>query len=94
MAHEHQTELQELSTTHSGTSCRETLANAVTHRDHARLEVVRKMYDMRFGEPVPQRRSVDRLRGIEGARVKRLYPDEAQPIAIPEVPSGDAGLRG
>ena len=52
------------------------------------------MYDMRFGEPVPQRRSVDRLRGIEGARVKRLYPDEAQPIAIPEVPSGDAGLRG
>ena len=39
----------------------------------ARLKVVRKMYDMRFGEPAPQRRSVDQLRGIEGARVKRLY---------------------
>ena len=39
----------------------------------ARLNVVRKMYDMRFGEPAPQRRSVDQLRGIEGARVKRLY---------------------
>ena len=39
----------------------------------ARLRVVRKMYDMRFGEPAPQRRSLDQLRGIEGARVKRLY---------------------
>ncbi len=39
----------------------------------ARLNVVRKMYDMRFGEPAPRRRSVDQLRGIEGARVKRLY---------------------
>ncbi len=39
----------------------------------ARLKVVRKMYDMRFGEPAPERRSVDQLRGVEGARVKRLY---------------------
>ena len=39
----------------------------------ARLRVVRKMYDMRFGEPAPQRRSIDQLRGIEGARVKRMY---------------------
>ena len=39
----------------------------------ARLKVVRRMYDMRFGEPAPQRRSVDQLRGIEGARVRRLY---------------------
>ena len=40
---------------------------------NARLRVVRKMYDMRFGEPAPRRRSVAQLRGIEGARVKRLY---------------------
>ena len=39
----------------------------------ARLKVVRKMYALRFGEPAPQRRSVEQLRGIEGARVKRLY---------------------
>ena len=39
----------------------------------ARLKVVRKMYDMRFGEPAPLRRSVEQLRGIEGARVKRFY---------------------
>lgn len=44
----------------------------------ARLKVVRKMYEMRFGEPAPQRRSVDQLRGIEGARVKRLYKLLAQ----------------
>jgi len=39
----------------------------------ARLKVVRKMYEMRFGEPAPAKRSVDQLRGIEGARVKRMY---------------------
>lgn len=44
----------------------------------ARLKVVRKMYDMRFGEPAPQRRSVEQLRGIEGARVKHLYQILAQ----------------
>jgi CRISPR-associated protein Cas1 len=41
--------------------------------EEARLRVVRKMFSMRFGEPAPERRSVDQLRGIEGARVKRLY---------------------
>jgi len=39
----------------------------------ARLRVVRKMYAMRFGEEAPSRRSVDQLRGIEGARVRRTY---------------------
>lgn len=44
----------------------------------ARLKVVRKMYGMRFGQPAPHRRSIDQLRGIEGARVKRLYEDLAR----------------
>jgi CRISPR-associated protein Cas1 len=39
----------------------------------ARLKVVRKMYEMRFGEAPPARRSVDQLRGIEGVRVRKLY---------------------
>ena len=39
----------------------------------ARLKVVRKMYEMRFGEAAPLRRSIDQLRGIEGARVKKIY---------------------
>ncbi len=38
-----------------------------------RLKVVRKMYALRFGEEPPERRSVDQLRGIEGARVRRTY---------------------
>ena len=31
--------------------------------DSARLKVVRKMYELRFGEPAPERRSIDQLRG-------------------------------
>ena len=38
-----------------------------------RLKVVRKMFEMRFGEKPPERRSIDQLRGIEGARVKKIY---------------------
>ncbi|MBL4606826.1 MAG: type I-E CRISPR-associated endonuclease Cas1 [Pseudomonadales bacterium] len=38
-----------------------------------RLKVVRKMFEMRFGEPAPERRSVNQLRGIEGARVRKTY---------------------
>lgn len=39
----------------------------------ARLRVVRRMYEIRFGEPAPQRRSIDQLRGIEGVRVRESY---------------------
>jgi CRISPR-associated protein Cas1 len=38
-----------------------------------RLKVVRQMYAMRFGEEPPARRSVEQLRGIEGARVRETY---------------------
>ncbi|WP_372740044.1 type I-E CRISPR-associated endonuclease Cas1e [Neptunomonas sp.] len=38
-----------------------------------RLKVVRKMFEVRFGEPAPERRSIDQLRGIEGARVRKTY---------------------
>ena len=39
----------------------------------ARLRVVREMYRIRFDESAPQKRSIDQLRGIEGARVRRTY---------------------
>lgn len=39
----------------------------------ARLKVVRKMYAMRFKEEPPARRSIAQLRGIEGARVRKMY---------------------
>ena len=41
--------------------------------DDLRLKVVRKMYAIRFGEEPPARRSVEQLRGIEGARVRQTY---------------------
>lgn len=41
--------------------------------DQLRLKVVRKMYEMRFKEPAPAKRSVQQLRGIEGARVRKTY---------------------
>ncbi|MDE3269539.1 MAG: type I-E CRISPR-associated endonuclease Cas1e [Pseudomonadota bacterium] len=41
--------------------------------DGLRLKVVRKMYELRFGEPAPLKRSVQQLRGIEGARVRKTY---------------------
>ena len=41
--------------------------------ESARLNVVREMYRVRFGEDAPSRRSVDQLRGIEGARVRESY---------------------
>lgn len=41
--------------------------------DTLRLKVVRKMYAIRFGEEPPERRSVEQLRGIEGARVRETY---------------------
>lgn len=50
--------------------------------DSLRLKVVRKMYAMRFDEEPPTRRSVEQLRGIEGARVRRLYQTMAQKYGV------------
>lgn len=41
--------------------------------DSLRLKVVRKMYELRFGEAAPAKRSIEQLRGIEGARVRKTY---------------------
>lgn len=38
-----------------------------------RLKVVRKMYAFRFREEPPAKRSIQQLRGIEGARVRKMY---------------------
>jgi len=46
--------------------------------DDLRLKVVCKMYELRFQEPAPQRRSVEQLRGIEGARVREMYKQLAK----------------
>lgn len=49
----------------------------------ARLSVVRKMFQLRFEEEAPSRRSIDQLRGIEGARVKRMYELLARQYGVP-----------
>ncbi len=46
---------------------------ALALNEEARLKVVREMYRRRFGENPPARRSIDQLRGIEGARVRESY---------------------
>jgi CRISPR-associated protein Cas1 len=38
-----------------------------------RLKVVRKMYEFRFDDEIPQGSNVEQLRGMEGARVKKMY---------------------
>ena len=41
--------------------------------DALRLKVVRAMYKFRFNSEPPAKRSIEQLRGIEGARVRNLY---------------------
>lgn len=48
----------------------------------ARLRIVRKMFSIRFEEEAPQRRSVEQLRGIEGARVRHTYDLLAQQYGV------------
>ncbi len=50
--------------------------------DSLRLKVVRKMFELRFGEPAPEKRSIDQLRGIEGARVRKTYEMLAKQYGI------------
>lgn len=51
--------------------------------DAARLKVVRKMYELRFKEKPPERRSVEQLRGIEGVRVRKMYELLARQYRVP-----------
>ena len=48
----------------------------------ARLRIVRRMFQFRFGEDAPERRSVDQLRGIEGARVRTIYQGLARQFGV------------
>ena len=50
--------------------------------DGLRLKVVRKMYELRFKEVPPSRRSVQQLMGIEGIRVKQIYASFARKYRV------------
>lgn len=47
-----------------------------------RIEIARQMYTIRFGEEV-KARTIDMLRGMEGARLKRLYELTAKRFGVP-----------
>lgn len=51
--------------------------------DEARLKVVRKMYELRFKEKPPERRSVEQLRGIEAVRVRKMYELLSRQYGVP-----------
>jgi CRISPR-associated protein Cas1 len=51
--------------------------------EEARLKVVKQMYRMRFGDEPPAKRSVNQLRGIEGARVRAMYKLFAKRFGVP-----------
>lgn len=66
-----------------GARCERLLYQAKLALDEElRLKVVRKMFELRFKEAAPQRRSVSQLRGIEGARVKKTYQILAQQYGV------------
>jgi CRISPR-associated protein Cas1 len=48
----------------------------------ARLKIVRKMFQTRFSDGAPERRSVDQLRGIEGVRVREIYRGLARQFGV------------
>ncbi len=56
---------------------------AIALNEPARLKVVREMYRRRFNDEPPANRSVDQLRGIEGARVKKIYELLAKLHGVP-----------
>lgn len=48
-----------------------------------RLEVARRIFQQMFGEDAPDRRSIDQLRGIEGAKVRMIYENLAKQWKVP-----------
>lgn len=49
----------------------------------SRLQVVRRMYDLRFGEKLPASLSIKQIRGKEGARVRDAYAQASKDSGVP-----------
>lgn len=50
--------------------------------EESRLRIVRRMYEMRFGEPIPPELTLRQIRGKEGARVRAAYFRNAERFGI------------
>lgn len=66
-----------------GRSAERLLLQARVHQDDGlRLAAAKRLYRLMFDEEMPQTRSIERLRGFEGARVKALYRQLAEAAGI------------
>ncbi|EMK25498.1 CRISPR-associated endonuclease Cas1-like protein [Leptospira kirschneri serovar Bulgarica str. Nikolaevo] len=50
-----------------------------TERDR----VIRKMYQFRFSESIPINFSIEQIRGMEGARVRKIYKEWSEKTGVP-----------
>jgi len=57
-------------------------AQLVSHQQK-RLQVVRRMYAMRFGEPLDPSWSLEQIRGKEGNRVRSAYREASKRYGVP-----------
>lgn len=51
--------------------------------EESRLSVVRRMYELRFGEPIPSDWTLRQIRGKEGARVRAAYAKASEKWGVP-----------
>lgn len=51
----------------------------------SRLAVIRRMYQKRFPEPLPDDLSLEQIRGMEGARVRSAYYQASRQYSVPWV---------
>lgn len=51
-------------------------------RDSTRMEVVRRLYEMRFAEPLDSDLTLQQIRGMEGMRVRRAYSSASEATGV------------
>lgn len=52
-------------------------------RRSTRLEVVRRLYGMRFPDPLPETLTIEQIRGREGVRVREAYASASRETGVP-----------
>lgn len=58
------------------------LQASLTQTEESRLRVACRIFGHMFGEPAPTRRSIEQLRGFEGARARALYVRLAADVGV------------
>ncbi len=68
----------------AGRSSRRLLRQAMMFcNEESRVQVIRRMYQKRFPDPIPADAGLDQIRGMEGARVRALYQETSQKYGVP-----------